>query len=320
MKFFLEVKNNKDKDKVLVLKVGQEDVDGMLINYDINDNGKYDYLYNEFVSSVVNYLPEYAMGYNPNPLLQTQYVPALREAAKSVIKIKKIAEIKGYLDNGTPHQDWNPDILELYNKKGVFSEIILHFILREFKKTLPLISKIYFKDSNAVEAHGFDAVHVTETENKKTLWLGETKFYNNSNGALKALVDDLNKHFITDYLNEQFIIISRALTTDNPLRSDWIEVLNHAKTLSEKFQLVKIPLLCIYEDTFAEEIIETLNKQENIDAICVNHMSELKDYFDKKNTFANKSNVEILLILLPVESKDMIVAKILERIYNMQSV
>ena len=317
---FLEVKNNKGNDKVLILKVGQEDVDGILINYDINDNGKYDYLYDDFVSSVVNCLPEYAMGYNPAPLLQTQYIPALRESAKSVIKIKRIAEIKSYLDNGTAYQDWDPDILRFYNRKGVFSEIILHFILREFKDTLPLISKIYFKDSNAVEAHGFDAVHVSVDENKKTLWLGETKFYDNSNGALKALVDDLNKHFIVDYLKEQFLIISRALTNDNPLRSNWVEELNQAKTLSEKFGLIKIPLLCIYEDNFAKDVIEALNQQKDIDFECITHMSDLKKYFDDKNTFANKNNFEILLILLPVESKDMIVSKILERIYNMQNI
>lgn len=316
----LEVKNNKGNDKVLILKVGQEDVDGMLINYDINDSGKYDYLYDDFVNSVVNYLPEYAMGYNPVPLLQTQYVPALRESARSVIKIKRITEIKSYLDNDTPYQDWDPDILRLYNRKGVFSEIILHFILREFKDTLPLISKIYFKDSNAVEAHGFDAVHVSVAENKNTLWLGETKFYDNSNAALIALIEDLNKHFIIDYLNEQFVIIGRALTSDNPLRTKWIGELSQAKTLSEKFGLVKVPLLCIYEDTFAKEIIDALNRQENIDIKCITHISDLKKYFDNKNNFANKHNVEILLILLPVESKDMIVAKILERICNMQNI
>jgi len=316
----MTIKNHVGNDKVLVLKVGQDDVDGMLINYDLNDSGKYDYLYNEFINSVVNYLPEYAMGYNPAPLLQTQYIPALREAAKSVIKIKRIVEIKGYLDNKIPYQNWDPDILMLYKRKGIFSEIILHFILREFKDTIPLISKIYFKDSNAVEAHGFDAVHVSVSGNKKRLWLGETKFYDNSKGALDALVGDLNQHLVTDYLNEQFIIISRALTNNDPLRTEWIGKLNQAKTLSEKFELVKVPLLCIYEDTFAKEIMDALNRQENIDTEYITHMSELKKHFDKKNTFANKNNVEILLILLPVESKDMIVTKILEKIFNMQNI
>ena len=70
------------------------------------------------------------------------------------------------MDSGTPYEQWDNDIFKTYNSKGIFSELILHFILREIKGTIPLISKIYFKDSNAVEAHGFDAVHIT-TEDKK---------------------------------------------------------------------------------------------------------------------------------------------------------
>lgn len=80
---------------------------------------------------------------------------------------------------------------------------------------LALISKIYFKDSFAQEAHGFDAVHVS---NDKKIWLGETKFYNNGKRGIDALIDDLNKHFNHNYLQEQFVIISRALVHNNELR------------------------------------------------------------------------------------------------------
>lgn len=54
--------------------------------------------------------------------------------------------------------------------------------------------------------------------------------------------------------------------------------------------------------------------------IYCNHIEGMKNYFDNHNTFPNKSNINTLLILLPVESKDRIVTKILERIYNMQGI
>ena len=313
----MEIKNYKDNNKVLILKVGQDDIDGMSINYDIDDTGEYSYLYNEFVEAVVNYLPEYSMGYDIAALTATQYIPYIRESANSLIKIKHIDEIKRYLDNKTPYEEWNPAVLKIYVTKGIFSEMILHFILRNFKSTIPLISKIYFKDSNAVEAHGFDAVHITKNDN--TLWLGETKFYNNGKRALNALIDDLKNHFIKDYLNEQFVIISRSLVQNNNLRNEWITLLGNTKTLSEKFSAIKIPLLCIYEDQFSERVIKAINKQEDIDAIYLEHISELKAYFDKNNDYPNKEHVQILLILLPVESKDKIVAKMLEKIYSMQN-
>lgn len=50
--------------------------------------------------------------------------------------------------------------------------LVLHMFLKEFKNTIPLISKMYFKDSFSQEAKGFDAVHVSQ--DSLTLWLGET--------------------------------------------------------------------------------------------------------------------------------------------------
>lgn len=49
--------------------------------------------------------------------------------------------------------------MEQYKKE--FIELLLHLLLREYKHTIPLISKVYFKDSAGVPAHGFDAVHIT---------------------------------------------------------------------------------------------------------------------------------------------------------------
>ena len=195
----MEVKNIYGQSKVVILNVGQEDVDGLLINWDFDDSGKKVYMEKDFVSSVMNYLPEYSMGYDTDGTQQTRIIGYLREVANGVIKIKRINEIRQYLDQKIPHDQWDPDILKTYRTKGVFSELILHFILRDFKHTIPLISKVYFKDSNAIEAHGFDAVHVSDD----ILWLGETKFYNNGEGGIKALVNDLNNHFKKDFSSEE---------------------------------------------------------------------------------------------------------------------
>lgn len=94
----MEIKNEYNSNKVVVIKLGQDDIDGMLINHDLNDEGTYSYMENEFIESVMNYLPEYAMGQEPIPSSPVKIMPYLREAAKSVIKIKKIDEIKHYLD------------------------------------------------------------------------------------------------------------------------------------------------------------------------------------------------------------------------------
>lgn len=314
----MKIKNEYNSNKVVVIKLGENDIDGMLINHDLNDEGEYSYMDNEFIESVMNYLPEYSMGQDPIPTDPIKIIPYLREAAKSVIKIKKIDEIKHYLDERIPYEDWDQDVLKIYNSKGIFSELILHFLLREFKNTVSLVSKIYFKDSFSHEAHGFDAVHVSANENK--LWLGETKFYNDGKRGLKALIDDLNTHFKHDYLKEQFVIISRALIHTNVLREEWIEKLSNATRLEEKFDMVIIPLLCIYEDDIAKNIMTAINEGTDSDTIYLEHVSELKRYFDENNTFKNIERVQTLLILLPVESKDRIVSGMLSRIYSLQNI
>jgi len=314
----MKIMNVYDKNKVLVIKLGQNDVEGMLINHDLNDQGNFSFMEKEFVDEVMNCLPEYAMGYDVGTVSPMQMIPYLRETAKSVIRLKKIEQIKNYLDANTPYEQWDKGIYKIYNSKGIFSELILHFILSEFKGTIPLISKIYFRDSNAIEAHGFDAVHIT-TEDKK-LWLGETKFYNDGKQGIRELIDDLVNHFNHDYLKEQFVVISRALVHNNEMREEWINKLNEANRLEEKLNMIVIPLLCIYEDGIADKVISAINSGTTADTLYFEHVSALKDYFDKNNEYKNKERVQVLLILLPVQSKNRIVAEMLKRIYYMQNI
>lgn len=308
---------NSDSNKVLVLRLDDDYVNGLLINHDLTDDGDYSFMEDSFIEIVMNYLPEYAMGYDFASMTPLQIVPILREVAKSVIKIKKIDKIKLYLDSGTPYEQWDNEVFKTYNSKGIFSELILHFILREIKGTIPLISKIYFKDSNAIEAHGFDAVHIT-TEDKK-LWLGETKFYIDGKQGIKELINDLNHHFNHDYLKEQFVIIKRAMV-GNKLRDEWLERLSNATKLEEKINMIVAPLLCIYKDDVALKIINALNEKRDANTIFFNHIDEMKKYFEVNNDFKNRDKLKILLILLPVESKDRIVAAMLSKIYNMQNI
>lgn len=311
------MKNKYGKNQVLVLKIDQTDLNGILTNIDLCDDGSYAYMETELVETVMNYLPEYAMGYDTEPISSINMIPRLRETAKSVIKLKKIDKIKSYLDEQTPYDKWDKDVFDFYNSKGIFSELILHFILREFKDTLPLISKIYFKDSSATEAHGFDAVHVS-SDNR--LWLGETKFYNDGKRGIKALIDDLNSHFVHDYLTEQFMIISRALVHNNEMREKWVQKLSNTRRLEDIFNIITIPLLCIYEDKIAADVLKQVNLGLDGETIYFEHIEKMQKYFTENNDFKNQKRVQTMLILLPVESKNRIVSKMLQKIYSMQNI
>jgi len=131
-------------------------------------------------------------------------------------------------------------------RRGEFEELILHLLLRDFHNTIPLLSKVYFKDSLGHAVHGFDAVHIEPTT--KTLWLGESKLYTSGKAGLKALITDIEEHFKSDYLTSEFMLISKKLTQiDNiPDKDYWLDLISKSKKLIDQLNTINIPLLCTY--------------------------------------------------------------------------
>ena len=104
--------------------------------------------------------------------------------------------------------------------------------------------------------------------------------------------------FTHDYLNEKFLIISRALVHNNELRDEWIKKITGCKRLKDIFEMIRIPLLCIYEDNITTSIINKLNQGDLPESVYISHVTDMKSYFDRNNTFLNKNNVEYVLMLL----------------------
>lgn len=167
-----------------------------------------------------------------------------------------------------------------YLRRGEFGELILHLILRGFYKTIPLLSKIYFKDSYGSTVHGFDAVHINPSE--KTMWLGESKLYFCGKKGVKALVKDIKEDFISDYLNNEFAIVSKKVKLlENVLERDrWINLMNMNTTLKKKFRAINIPLLCTYESSFFTKYDDDSLKEFKQEYMA--EMKGIKDCFEKK--------------------------------------
>lgn len=196
-----------DKKHVIISRIQEEDLNSFLLDLDIGEDGQPYYPLNEFANSIMNAIPEYVFAQYENPdIPQNDAVEKIRQAAKSIYRINDFEIMrKWYLANDETAQK-DIEKMSAYSR-GEFGEILLHLLLREFKGTIPLVSKVYFKDSAGVPAHGFDAVHISP--NEKILWLGESKLYTAATDGLGALVKDLSEHFTRDFLDEQFIIIKK---------------------------------------------------------------------------------------------------------------
>ncbi len=305
-----------DKRNVILAKIQENDLNSFLINMDIDDNGYPLYPLGAFTQAIINTVPEYVFAQYEGPgIPHADVVDKLREAARSIYKIKDFELMRQWLLEG------NQVAYETLKKspsakRGEFGELILHLLLRDFKGTIPLVSKVYFKDAYGVPAHGFDAVHITPGD--ETLWLGESKVYTDSKAGIKSLLVDLDEHFKTDYLNEQFIIIKKNLENNSiPQREEWLKRLSSCNRLKDRVRMINVPLLCVYPHDIYK-LYSNMNCSEAIQYHELN-VRELKGYFDSNYIHPLKQYINYILLLFPVKDKKELIMKLHERLWHMQN-
>jgi hypothetical protein len=243
------------------------------------------------VETIRSVIPEYALGYHQgNNIPLTEIVDRLQDAAKTVYTTDK------------------------YKRRGEFGELILHLLLRDFCNSIPLISTIFFRDAPNIPAHGFDGVHVTINGNEKKLWLGESKLYKSGSDGVTDLVGDIVKHFNADYLREQFSLITRKLPVDAPEIEHWRTLMHKNQKLDVIFSSIVIPMVCTYNSSlFTNHNDETQQYIDDFKKEC----EALHDEFNKKKP---ASNLEIVLLLLPVPDKDELNTELDTRLKAMQRI
>jgi hypothetical protein len=243
-----------------------------------------------FISLLIEAIPEFAFGIESGDIAQTQIIARVREAAKSIYGNRTT--------NG-----------------GELGEAILHLLLRDYFGTVPLISGIYFKDSDEQQVHGFDAIHVSEGE-KKRIWLGESKFYSDKSDGTRELAQSVVEHFEKSYLRRQFALISKKLPVAVESREYWLDILNGKTSLDNIFDVVSIPCLCTYDcNVYAthKEASEIFLKDINLEC------NKLKESFTAK-TGKVPTDIEIHLLLFPIPSKDEFLRLFIEKIDAMASI
>lgn len=243
------------------------------------------------VDVIRSVIPEFALGYPAgHQITSSELVDKLKEAAKIVYTTDK------------------------YQKRGEFGELILHLLLRDFCKTVPLISKIYFKDTYNVTVHGFDGVHVTVENGYNKLWLGESKLYQDGKSGVLDLSKDLKEHLAADYLRQEFELISKKLPVDFPEVDYWRNLMDKHQKLEVIYSSIVIPMVCTYTSQ-----------------VCQNHCEETKEYIESfiteckylESEFQSKNvrtNLEVILMLLPVYDKNELNTELDKRLKAMQQI
>ncbi|MBN9294273.1 MAG: DUF1837 domain-containing protein [Flavobacteriia bacterium] len=275
-----------NSDLVIAERITQPSLRAYHVGFDQNK-----FRLQPLVDTIRSVIPEYALGYHQgNNIPYTEVVERLQEAAKTVYTTDK------------------------YKRRGEFGELILHLLLRDFCNSIPLISTIFFRDAPNVPAHGFDGVHITINGEDKKLWLGESKLYKSGKDGITDLVGDIEKHFNANYIQQQFSLITRKLPEQTPEISHWRKLLHKHQKLDVIFSSIVIPMVCTYNsDLFTNHNDETKEYLEDFERECLSLHAD----FLKKN---KQSNLEIILLLLPVPDKDELNSELDARLKSMQKI
>ncbi|MDD8061229.1 HamA C-terminal domain-containing protein [Shewanella metallivivens] len=300
---------------VIEAKISESSLKSFLVGFDLNDEGDSEYRWVELVKKITSVIHEFSFGFHEGTKTNnTETLDKLIEAANSLYKIDAFQKVRDiYKNNG----DISDDLTDKYLRRGEFGELILHLILRDHFNTIPLLSKIYFKDSLGHTVHGFDCVHIDP--DSKTLWLGESKLYLDPKRGLAELIKDIEEHFKVDYLESEFSLIAKKIKLfDNiPESEHWKKILSSSTKLKDKLNDIYIPLLC----TYSCDLFDKYDDENEADFIkeYESKIRSLKNYFDDKNNHPLKSKLKIIIVLLPVKCKKTLVKKLHNKLSLMQA-
>jgi hypothetical protein len=273
-------------DLVLEEKISDTALKAYYVGFDQNK-----FRFAPLVDVIRNVIPEFALGYHCGEQIPlTEIIERLKEAAETVY------------------------LTEKYQTRGEFGELILHLLLRDFHNTVPLISKIYFKDSHNVPAHGFDGVQISISGDEKKLWLGESKLYKSGSGGIKDLAKDITKHLNADYLRREFSLISKKLPNNVPEIEHWRNLMDKHQRLDVIFSSIVIPMVCTYNSSVFD------NHNDNTPQCLADFLTEWTQLNNEFVKLKGATNVEIILMLLPVPDKDALNTELDTRLKLMQKI
>jgi len=204
---------------------------------------------------------------------------------------------------------------EKFNNRGEFGELFLHAAVRQVFNSEPAVSKIYYKTATNDTVKGFDSVHVVESHSGELeLWLGEAKFYSNIENAISDVVKEIQKHIETDYLRKEFLLIKGKVDPNWKHAQKFNDLLSESTSLDDIFARTCIPILLTYNS-------DCLKNHTICDATYEKDFRiEIKKHY---MTFKSKNipnNITIHLILLPLNTKAVLISELNSKLRIWQTI
>lgn len=243
----------------------------------------------QLAGHLIEWLPDFALSDQElSEVSRGNMVKQLRKAARLIYDTKK------------------------FDRRGEFGELVMHAVLRQCFGSLPAIKKIFYKDSRNDTVKGFDAVHVVPTSTGLELWLGEVKFYDSITRAIKDVVIELHAHTETDYLRNEFMLITNKLDKSWPYADKLAKLTSPNTSLDEVFDACVFPVLLTYDSTTVQHHVKATDEYR--DALRAEFRAHHTSFCSK----VLPKNIRLHLILLPLKNKHELVQNLHARLKSAQ--
>ncbi len=250
----------------------------------------------QLAAHLIEWLPEFALSHKEIESLGTHNLVRLLSRAARVIYDTRTASAADR------------------DKRGEIGELLLHVAIRQVFKSVPAISKFYFKDSANNTVKGFDAVHVVAADESLELWLGEVKFYKNISSAISDVVGEITRHTERNYLRSEFALIVNKIDASWPHAERLKSLLDPNTPLNRIFDRMAIPVFLSYESAVLASHTD----------VSAKFLAAIKRELRKHHkTFSAKElpdSIRVHLFLLPMKCKKSLVDAFDRRLESCQSI
>lgn len=200
------------------------------------------------------------------------------------------------------------------------AEVLLYGIMRRHYGALPVVPKIYYKQNSQDNAKGADSVHIVlEGDEGFTLWYGESKFYNDLEGAMRAAVKSVKDTITEEKLKKENSIVANTrdldILVDNPKQLDNIKAMLSSDTsLDELKPILHVPILLLHECRVTAEQIQMSSEYKT--AIQSDYQVQAQKFFQELNANCLEvflyERITFHLILIPVPNKRQVVQRFVD--------
>jgi Cap4 SAVED domain len=186
-----------------------------------------------------------------------------------------------------------------YKRRGELGEIVLHAICRDFFKTIPLAPRVFYLTASNDVVKSFDMAHVRYLDGGTfELWLGEAKFFQDAGEAITSAIESVNAHIDAGFLKNEKLLLGPQISKSIPHYEGIRALFSPNSPIDTLFQTAVFPIL-IASDSKA------VANGKSHDATYISSVyTELIKLETKLKASGLRERIRILLIYLPVKSKD----------------